>query len=105
VGFAALVAAADGVVRDFLGDSAPVLYEPVDGTSFTFRGLFEREFRRLDSTQLGVAYLGPAIFVRLADLAIEPVVGDQVTVAGVVYRIREVQSDGQGAAVLHLQEV
>ncbi|MBF0629337.1 MAG: hypothetical protein HQL91_14070 [Magnetococcales bacterium] len=38
--------------------------------------------------------------VGLAELGIEPMAGDDVTVAGVPYRILEVQLDGRGQAVL-----
>ena len=64
--FAAYVSAADRVVQSIMGD--PIHYEPQDGVGTDVEGVFDSEYRRADSTQPGVAVVGPAVFVRLADL-------------------------------------
>ena len=102
--FAAYVGAADGVVLAVMGD--PIHYDPQVGAEKDIVGVFDSEFRRADSTQPGVAVVGPAVFVRLADLLpIDPARDDQLTAKGSTYRVREVQKGNQGGAVLHLQKV
>jgi hypothetical protein len=53
--------------------------------------------------RVGVTSSLPAVFVRLEDLPLNPD-EDQptITVAGVAYKIHEVQRDGQGGALLLL---
>ncbi len=87
-------------------------YAPLAGAPGNVRGIFDAEFRRLDTTRPGVARIGPAVFVRLADLPVvmgapvDPVTDDPIiTIQGEVYKVREVQKDGQGGAVLHLLKV
>ncbi len=112
MGFAADIAAANGTILDRLGSYFE--YAPRNGTPANVRGIFDAEFRRADATQPGVALVGPAVFVRLSDLPTDPVMGTPVdpvtddpvvTVDGVAYRVREVQKDGQGGAVLHLLRI
>ncbi|MBF0309816.1 MAG: hypothetical protein HQL56_09835 [Magnetococcales bacterium] len=43
--------------------------------------------------------------LRPADLGFDPLVGDEVTVAGVSYRVREVNPDGSGSAILTLDRL
>ena len=44
----------------------------------------------------------PIVELRLADIGIDPMEGDEVQVEGVSYRILDVQPDGHGAVVLVL---
>ena len=44
----------------------------------------------------------PVVELRLSDLGIDPMEGDEVQVEGVSYRILDVQPDGHGAVVLVL---
>ncbi len=105
MGFADLVAAGDRAVQASLG-SVPVHYVPAFGTppAVDVTGIFDPEFRgALDTSQQGVAVLGPAVFLSLASLPIDPATDDPViTVAGIDYRMREVQKDGMGGVMLHL---
>jgi hypothetical protein len=102
VGFAALLAAADGAALDLLG--APVRYEPLDGAPADLVGVFEAFLQRTDPAAPGPAGMtvGPAVFLRAADLPDGAGRGDQVTVEGTTYRVQEVQLDAQGGALLHL---
>ena len=44
----------------------------------------------------------PVVEIRIADLGIDPMEGDEVTVNEITYRILDVQADSHGAAVLVL---
>ena len=44
----------------------------------------------------------PVVELRLTDLGIDPLEGDEVVVDGVTYRIMDVQRDGHGSAALLL---
>ncbi len=44
----------------------------------------------------------PVVEIRIADLGIDPMEGDEVVVNEITYRILDVQTDGHGAAVLVL---
>jgi hypothetical protein len=100
-----------GVLMTFFGTA--IEYAPLNGAPGNLQGIFDMQFRRLaaDTRQPGIASVGPAVFVRLSDLPVDPVMGAPVdpttdnpviTVDGIEYRVREVQKDGQGGAVLHL---
>lgn len=98
--FGADLTLADGAVLGILG--GPVRYLPVVGAATDLRGVFDERLRRADASLPGVASVGPAVFIRLADLPAAPATDDRVLVGSKTYRIREVQQDGQGGATLHL---
>lgn len=108
--FSDLVAATDRAALRHLGGS--VSYVPRGSgnlTPITVNGVFDLE----SSDPRGdpqVAAVGPALFLREADLvtaAGEPFVAradDGVLVNGAEYRVREPKRDGMGGVLLHLQE-
>ncbi len=99
--FPTLLAAADKAAQTSLGGT--VRYTPQVGAAADVKAVFDAHFRRDDALQRGVAAVGPAAFVRLADLPADPSSDvPLVTVDGVDYRVREVWKDGLGGAVLHL---
>ena len=104
MGFADLLTACDRSSRDLLGGS--VVYSPGAGVPVTVRGIFDAAYVRVDAGTAGVSSSGPAVFLKLADLPSNPETDTAatVTVASVVYTIREVSPDGTGVAVLHLHE-
>lgn len=84
-----------------------VTYTSGPGVAVAPRGIFDALYTKVDAGEVGVSSAGPAAFVRLADLSSDPEVDldARVTVDGQEYTIREVQPDGQGAALLLLHEV
>ena len=45
------------------------------------------------------------LFIRLADLTIAPVRGDEIEIASVSYKVFDIETDSSGAAVLKLRKV
>jgi hypothetical protein len=45
------------------------------------------------------------LFVRLADLVAAPVRGDEVEIGGTRYKVFDIETDAEGAAVLRLRQV
>lgn len=101
--FADLLSGADRVALQHLGDS--VGYVSGDGRAVSVRGIFDAAYVKADAGQAGVSSVGPAVFLRLADLPSNP--GEDgaaaITVGGVEYRVREAQPDGHGGILLQLQ--
>jgi len=107
VAFPDLVTTMDRAVRDNLG--VPVRYAPLPGSA-TFvdaTGIFDAVHHRPEVQGAMVTATVPAVFILLSALgALDPETDPDpsVTVAGRVYRVREVRKDGQGGALLLLQE-
>jgi hypothetical protein len=105
VNFGALLARVDGVVLDHLGDA--VTYTSGAGASVAVRGPFDAVYVKVEAGEAGVSSSGPSVFLRLTDLTSNPEtdLAARVSVAGVVYEIREVEPDGKGGIRLLLHEV
>lgn len=58
----------------------------------------------LDGQEVEVQTTGPQLSVRLVDLLVPPAEGDEVEVDATVYRVSQRDLDGEGAALLHLEE-
>lgn len=105
--FAELVAAVDLAARTALGGE-PVTYDPV-GTSppVVVTGIFDEQYVLAKGTaEAGVGVLGPAVFLRLADLPTNPEDDEPaLTIRSVVYRVTERRPDGMGGIVLALRRV
>lgn len=103
--FAAHIAAADRAVLQHLGEDGLIRYAPKVGAAVEVRGVFNASYVQVSAGQAGVVSSGPAVFFRLSDLPIDPAEDDPtITVAGVAYRVREPQADGQGGVLLLLHE-
>ncbi len=106
--FSDLLAVADRACLTHLGRT--VRYEPNIGVAVDVTGVFDAEYVRVDAGQAGLESSGPAVFLRLEDLKDAngvplPDPDDDeptITVAGVAYRVRERQKDGQGGIRLLL---
>ena len=99
--------------RDTFG--VPVRYIPsvekrpgLGGAAIEITGIFD-DSRETVNVMSGAGGGGmeaviprPVVEIRVADLGVEPMEGDEVTVNGITYRILDVQADGHGAAVLVL---
>lgn len=105
--FPDLVSTMDRAVRDNLG--VLVRYAPLPGgpTFVDLVGIFDAAHHRPEVMGGLVTASVPAVFVILSDLgAFDPDTDPDpsVTVSGLTYRVREVRKDGQGGALLMLQE-
>lgn len=104
--FGALMAAADRAVQRNLG-GATIIYQPEAGAPVPVVGVFDALFvLAKGDAHAGVEALGPAVFLRLEDLPVNPE-DDEPTlmIAGVAYRVIERMPDGIGGIVLALRLV
>lgn len=101
--FEALLASADEVARRTLGGD--VIYTPGAGAAVTVRGVYDAAYVKVDVGHAGVSSSGPAVFLRLSELPSNPSddAAAKVTRAGVDYKVRESEPDGQGGVLLLLQ--
>lgn len=103
--FEDLLAVGDEAVLDHLG--CPVSYVSTDGVEKLVAGIFDRAYVRVDVGQPGVSSSGPAVFLRVADLPVDPEtdLDPTIVVEGVSYRVREVEPDGKGGVVITLSKL
>lgn len=102
--FSDLVAAADRAAQKHLGGVA-VSYHPEGGPPADVVGIFDEAYQLLKAdAEAGVESSGPAVFLRLADLPVDPE-DDEPTlvIAGASYRVVERRPDGLGGIVLVLR--
>lgn len=104
--FAARVAATDRRVLELLG-GAPVIYQPAEGDPVEVSGVFDQVYVLSRGTaEAGVEALGPAVFLLLEDLPVDPELDEPtLTIGGLVYRVHERRPDGLGGIVLALRLV
>ncbi len=92
----------------------PVVYTPsletrmeLGGTTISLVGVFDekRDIVTLMGTNgMDAVVPHPVVEIKVADLGIDPMAGDEVAVNGLTYRILDVQLDGKGMALLHLDQ-
>jgi hypothetical protein len=104
--FALLVAQTDRQVLSRLGGS-PVNYQPLVGDAVDVSGVFDEQYLLVKGDPLaGVEALGPAVFLRLEDLPIDPEDDEPtITIDALAYRVTERRPDGMGGIVLALRQV
>lgn len=81
------------------------VYAPATGQPFALDGIFDRAYREVDAlTGMPISSARPVFGVRLSvfPAGMAPASGDQVTIRGTVYVVREVRPDGHGEAKLML---
>lgn len=102
--FAELVAQADRAVQTSLGGEL-VAYAPATGSPIQVTGVFDEQYvLAKGSADAGVETLGPAVFLRLEDLPIDPETDEPTLwIRGLDYRVTERRSDGIGGIVLALR--
>lgn len=102
--FAELVAAADRAVQANLGGE-PVTYQPAAGSAVVVVGVFDAVYvLTKGDAEAGVETLGPAVFLRLEDLPVNPEDDEPTLLLGAVeYRVIERRPDGIGGIVLALR--
>lgn len=88
----------------------PRVSDPQRGP-FAARGIFEKdhevlfeEIAKSENNAAGHSTFAPALGVRTAELGLEPKQGDLVTIKGVVYRVWDAPSDGEGWVDLILKK-
>ena len=73
-----------------------VTYSPQIGVPVNLKAIFEATHRGKENSPGTYALL----FIRLSDLPQAPDRGDEVQVGGSVYKVFEIEADGQGGATL-----
>ena len=106
--FAARVAALDRAVQLHLGAVEVTYVSSTPGGTFPVAGIFDAQYV-LSSTGdslAGVETRGPAVFVALADLPIDPEFDSPtLTIGGIAYRVIGRETAGMGSIVLVLRRV
>jgi hypothetical protein len=105
--FPSLLAAADRAALAHLGGS--VRYVSATGSAVDVRGVFDDADDNAIVQGQEVVSSGPRVFLRIADLPMDPD-GElkgypQLVVGGKTYSARDVRKDGQGGVLLLLNEV
>jgi hypothetical protein len=105
-GFAARVAAMDRRVLTVLGGT-PVVYQPAVGVAVPVSGVFDQLYVLAQGTApAGVGTIGPAVWLLLADLPIDPELDEPtITIDSLAYRVTARERDGMGGIVLGLRLV
>lgn len=108
--FADLVKAADRIAIRVFGDEqngepVPILYTPDQGATVQVTGIFDENYVLAKGTpDAGVETIGPAVFIRLEDLPVDPEDDEPtLTIRGAQYRVVERRPDGMGGIVLALR--
>ncbi len=105
--FAEDVARADRDVLDALGE--PVIYQPTVGAAVPVTGVFAEQYQLAKGGgEAGVGALGPAVFLRLEDLPLDPEDDDEptVTIRGIAYHVvGPPHRDEVGGAALVLRRI
>lgn len=108
MGFSELLSAADRFSMQLLGTSL-IRYAPsLQGEYADVFGIFETNQQRVDVLGAPVGTASPAVFIRLEDILPHDPETDEhpvVNIGAKNYRVRETQKDGQGGAMLYLQEM
>lgn len=88
------------------GHPIPV-YTPAIGNPFNLDGIFDNAYRSVDRIpELQINTSGPVLGVRMSDFptGVTPAQQDRVMIRGDNYRVRDVQPDSHGGALLLLNE-
>ncbi len=78
-----------------------VTYRPQTGTSAPIRAIFQPSHEAEENSP-GVYGV---LFIRLADLALPPARGDEVTIDAATYKIFDIEADASGGSVLRLRQM
>lgn len=104
--FAAAVMEIDKRTRDRLGGIA-IIYRPAASEEFPVVGIFDENYILVTGDPpAGVETIGPAIFLRLDELPVDPENDEPILViGGAEYDVIECKPDGIGGIVLRLRKV
>ncbi len=83
-----------------------IFYMPKAQPSVVMTGIFDDLYESVDPNTLSViTSQQPIVGIRDSDLGQTPRQDDQVLVRGILYRVKEVQTDGQSGSKLYLHKV
>lgn len=104
--FAQLVAQVDRAAQAHLG-GREVIYRPAIGAPVPVVGIFDAQYQLAQGdAEVGVETLGPAVFVLLRDLPVDPEQDEpSLLIDNLEYRVTERRPDGFGGVVLALRQV
>lgn len=92
-----------GPVMGVFGETAT--FSPFDGTPFTVMGIFDDSYQEVNlEGGMGIPTTTPVFGINLSQFTVAPQRGDELTrhKTGEIFVVREVRSDGHGAAKLML---
>lgn len=106
IDFASLVASMDGMITSSKMATI-VTYTPEVGPAVEIKGIFDANYVLAKGTaEAGVETLGPAVFLRLSDLPVDPEDDEPtLTIRDVEYRVIERRPDSLGGIVLALRRL
>lgn len=103
--FELAVARMDRVAQALLGGE-PIIYQPEASDPVTVVGIFDELYVRQADAMSGVEALGPAVFLRLEDLPVDPEEDEPtLLIRNRTYRPIERRPDGMGGIMLELRLV
>ncbi len=83
-----------------------IIYTPKNKPAVTITGIFDDLYESVDpNTGAIITSQQPIVGIRDADVGQTPRQEDRVFVRGILYRVKEVQTDGQGGSKLYLHRV
>ncbi len=83
-----------------------IIYTPKGQPAVNMIGIFDGLYESVDpNTNTIVTSEQPIVGIRDSDLGQTPRQDDQVLARGVLYRVKEVQTDGQGGSKLYLHKI
>ena len=101
---------ADGVIgaaMEAFGDAHEVAFAAPVAVKSTYgsgRGVFDAAHELVEmGGDAAITTIGPVLSIRLADFDVAPQQDNEVTIDGTLYRIYDVQPDGQAGAKLLLK--
>jgi len=81
-------------------------YRPLSGGRYNLTAVYDQEFTQIDpDTETVISVNKPHVGLKLKDIPGEPMQGDEVKADGTLYKVNEIQEDGQGGVVLWLTKL
>lgn len=79
-------------------------YQHGEDSPEVIRGVYNERHQAIDAG-IVVSSAQPNLLIKLADLSEPPDTGDQVSLRGRTFKVVNVENDGEGGAVLYLNEM
>lgn len=104
--FADLIEEVDRVAIATFGDEVAIVYTAQTGEFATVTGIFDESYvLAKGSAEAGVETLGPAVFLRISDLPVDPLTDKPtITINGLDYKVTERRPDGIGGIMLAVRK-